>query len=40
MPTFDQCITSLRQEFGEQDAGKKFEGTVKVNLLEAGRANL
>ena len=25
MPTFDQFITSLRQEFGEQDAGKKFE---------------
>ena len=25
MPTFDQFIFSLRQEFGEQDAGKKFE---------------
>ena len=25
MPTFDQFITSLRQEFGEQDGGKKFE---------------
>jgi|TARA_B110000879_G_scaffold190494_1_gene254911 predicted helicase len=25
MPTFDQFISSLRQEFGEQDAGKKFE---------------
>ena len=24
MPTFDQFITSLRQEFGEQGAGKKF----------------
>ena len=25
MATFDQFITSLRQDFGEQDAGKKFE---------------
>ena len=25
MATFDQFITSLRQEFGDQDAGKKFE---------------
>ena len=25
MPTFDQFIYSLRQELGEQDAGKKFE---------------
>ena len=25
MASFDQFITSLRQEFGEQDAGKKFE---------------
>ncbi|MDC0860772.1 Helicase associated domain protein, partial [Planktomarina temperata] len=25
MPTFDQFISSLRQEFGEQDAGRKFE---------------
>ena len=25
MPTFDQFIYSLRQEFGEQDAGRKFE---------------
>jgi predicted helicase len=25
MPTFDNFITSLRNEFGEQEAGKKFE---------------
>ena len=25
MATFDQFITSLREEFGEQEAGKKFE---------------
>ena len=25
MATFDQFVSSLRQEFGEQDAGKKFE---------------
>jgi len=25
MATFDQFISSIRQEFGEQDAGKKFE---------------
>ena len=25
MATFDQFVSSIRQEFGEQDAGKKFE---------------
>ena len=25
MASFDQFISSIRQEFGEQDAGKKFE---------------
>jgi predicted helicase len=25
MASFDQFINSIRQEFGEQDAGKKFE---------------
>jgi len=25
LATFDECITSIRTEFGEQAAGKKFE---------------
>ena len=25
MATFDQFVSSIRQEFGEQDAGKKFD---------------
>ena len=25
MATFDQFVSSIRQEFGEQDAGKNFE---------------
>lgn len=29
MASFDQFITSLRAEFGEQDAGKKFEVICK-----------
>ena len=29
MATFDQFISSIRQEFGEQGAGKKFEAFCK-----------
>jgi len=33
MATFDQFISSIRQEFGEQDAGKKFEVFCKWFLV-------
>ena len=29
MASFDQFISSIRQEFGEQDAGRKFEAFCK-----------
>jgi hypothetical protein len=35
MATFDQFIILLRQEFGEQDAGKKFEFFVNCVLMSA-----
>jgi predicted helicase len=35
MATFDQFVSSIRQEFGEQDAGKKFEVFCKWFLENA-----
>ena len=35
MASFDQFVSSIRQEFGEQDAGKKFEVFCKW-FLENG----
>ena len=43
MATFDQFISSIRQEFGEQGAGKTFEAFCKwflENGLEVGGGSL
>ena len=32
MATFDQFVSSIRQEFGEQDAGKKSRSSANGSL--------